>query len=73
MPTPRFTVDAFVLKRLIGLGDGQRVCAFLRRERSDRRQHVAVTEAAVEDGVRDDIAQTLVHGFGLIEHAALMP
>ena len=63
----------FVLERLIGFGDRQRIRAFLRSERTHRGQHVAVEIAAVEDGVGDDIAQTLVHGFGLIEHAALMP
>ena len=37
------------------------------------KKHVAVAIGAVEDGVGDHVAQPLVHGFGLVEHAALMP
>src|SRR3546814_6069583 len=62
----------FVLKRLIRLGDRQRIRAFLRGERAHRGEHIAVAELTVEDRVGDDVAQTLVYGFGLIEHAALM-
>ena len=47
----------FVLEPLIGLGDGQRVGAFLGGQRAHRRQRVAVLEAPGDDRVGDHLAE----------------
>ena len=54
--------QSFVLEALIGLGDSQRIGAFLRGQGADRRQRVTVAEAAGQDGVGDHLAETDING-----------
>ena len=51
----------FILETLIGFGDGQRIGLFLRGQRADRGQGVAVGILAGEDRVGDRLAQPDVH------------
>src|SRR5436190_12029387 len=65
----------FILESLVGLGDGQRVRLFLRGERADRRQRVAVAIFPGEDGVGYRLAQPHVNGLvvlGAKRHAVII-
>ena len=56
---------AVLLELLVGLGDGERVGAFLRRERAYRREHLAFPIAPVDDRGGDLVAQLQVDRAGV--------
>ena len=64
--------ETFVLKQLVGLGDGQGIGAMFGGERAHRRQRIAVPYAPFEDASGDAIAEAEIDGAFFGWHGAIV-